>query len=892
MERLVFLILFFLPIELFSQINLKGIVLDSFTKTGIKAKVILTDDSTIIDSMQTRIVRNNANFRFSIPAKKHTYWIKASAEGYLDTTICYEIRHIARNTSFTIPTIFMKKDFDSDTYKCVDLNGVVVKGTQVKFAYRGDTLVYNASAFKIHSGSMLNDLVKQLPGAELKSNGNIYVNGRKVDYLTLNGRDFFKGKNRIVLDNLPYYTVKELKLFETENEESRWLGFSDSRKDYVMDVVLKQEYVTGIVANLTMGVGTEQRYLGRAFGMRNTHHSSLSIYGNLDNANATSVNDTDWKTNSEGGVLTETRQAGMNLTIQDKNRRWTEKLTANSGWKKDFVEDEQLRREYTTEKEITQTSTSSNTSRSKFFDISNNFTLAKPYRIRTNVRLSYSKKDDNGYYHNLSLQNKENRDYSKVNGDFNVSGLVDYMTKLATGDDLSLQIDAKYGNRTPNRHNSNDSINYSLLDSVYTRNTENQNNSSNYDYSITGHYIMHFLNHINIFGKVIYSQQYNHTNNLYSYNGLFDGFNSYSYNNLLRKYSALCGIGYLRESATGIINLTLTLPFHYIDEGINYHSIQLMKTTRRNYTNFLPNLYVEVTRNGYIVNGSANVVVVPPNIVEIVPTVNTFDPLHLYKNNPFLRNSVMYKANVLVGRNNRNTGQFYSLGVHANTTHDAIGHKITYSTQTGQYSYQNDNVSSANYDLGAIIHYRFDWGKNKAFSSEFKTQFDLIHNVDYEIGYDVATNMLSNVDTKLSKTSFNTKYNYRNFSSTFGGDFLWRNSESNRTGFEEINALEFNYGATTVLNIPSVDVCISTDFHVYCRRGYDMQGMNSDDCVLNASLNYGIIKNKLSCKITGYDLLHQLSTKKMIIDAQGYTETIHRACIPNYLMLSLTYFVR
>ena len=152
--------------------------------------------------------------------------------------------------------------------------------------------------------------------------------------------------------------------------------------------------------------------------------------------------------------------------------------------------------------------------------------------------------------------------------------------------------------------------------------------------------------------------------------------------------------------------------------------------------------------------------------------------------------------------------------------------------------------------------------------------------------------MLSNVDTKLSKTSFNTKYNYRNFSSTFGGDFLWRNSESNRTGFEKINALEFNYGASTVLNIPSVDVSISTDFHVYCRRGYDMQGMNSDDCILNASLNYGIIKNKLSCKITGYDLLHQLSTKKMIIDAQGYTETIHRACVPNYLMLSLTYFVR
>ncbi len=37
---------------------------------------------------------------------------------------------------------------------------------------------------------MLNELVRQLPGAELKPNGEIYVNGRKVDYLTLNGTDF------------------------------------------------------------------------------------------------------------------------------------------------------------------------------------------------------------------------------------------------------------------------------------------------------------------------------------------------------------------------------------------------------------------------------------------------------------------------------------------------------------------------------------------------------------------------------------------------------------------------------------------------------------------------------------------------------------------------------
>ncbi len=45
----------------------------------------------------------------------------------------------------------------------------------------GDTLVYDASAFNLPEGSMLDDLIRQLPGAELRENGEILVNGRKVD---------------------------------------------------------------------------------------------------------------------------------------------------------------------------------------------------------------------------------------------------------------------------------------------------------------------------------------------------------------------------------------------------------------------------------------------------------------------------------------------------------------------------------------------------------------------------------------------------------------------------------------------------------------------------------------------------------------------------------------
>lgn len=155
-----------------------------------------------------------------VPARPATYIIKAECDGYETKCINHTIKYIARNKDFSFPSLLLKKKFNQD----VALDDVVVTGTKVKLAYRGDTLVFNASAFNVPDGSMLDALIRQMPGAELKSNGDIYVNGKKIDYLLLNGKDFFKGKNQVMLDNLPYYTVKELKVYDRSSEKSRLMG--------------------------------------------------------------------------------------------------------------------------------------------------------------------------------------------------------------------------------------------------------------------------------------------------------------------------------------------------------------------------------------------------------------------------------------------------------------------------------------------------------------------------------------------------------------------------------------------------------------------------------------------------------------------------------------------
>ena len=93
------------------------------------------------------------------------------------------------------------------------LDEVVVTASKVKFYMDGDTLTYNADAFELPEGSMLNALIKKLPGVELKKGGEITVNGKRVDVLMLNGKDFFNSDRELILDNLPSYMVTKVQSY-------------------------------------------------------------------------------------------------------------------------------------------------------------------------------------------------------------------------------------------------------------------------------------------------------------------------------------------------------------------------------------------------------------------------------------------------------------------------------------------------------------------------------------------------------------------------------------------------------------------------------------------------------------------------------------------------------
>ena len=313
-------------------VNLNGTIVDAFTRQAIKDEVtcsLLRPDSTVVMTTKSYEHTDRGNgtirtfFKFDVPWQPDGHFlVKLETKGYETVYKVTKLVWRSKTVEVSLWNVPMRRT--SLTRDEVQLKEVTVTATKIKFYTKGHTLVYNADAFQLQEGSMLDALIAQLPGAELKPDGRIMVNGKFVESLLLNGRDFFKGDNTVLLDNLPAYMVQQVKVYTEESETSRLLGRKVDDGRFVMDVVLKRQYTIGWLANAEAGYGTEERYLGRLFAMRYTPQSRLSLFGNLNNVNDRRKPDGNggWGDFDVSGGLTSTKRGGLDYSVFDKRDRF------------------------------------------------------------------------------------------------------------------------------------------------------------------------------------------------------------------------------------------------------------------------------------------------------------------------------------------------------------------------------------------------------------------------------------------------------------------------------------------------------------------------------------------------------------------------------------------
>ena len=313
------------------EIELSGNVEDGFLKIPLshaKVSICRADSSVLVDSAAMFTAYNRdlkplfAQYTAKVTTDAKELLVHAQLKGYDDV---WQRVSIGKQTEVEVPTLEMRK------MREVDLGEVVVKATRVKMFYRGDTIVYDATAFKLPQGSMLDDLIRQMPGVTLNEAGQIFVNGRMVDELMLGSRSFMKGNKKVLMENLPYYTVKDIKVYDRQSDKSMALGYDVDPKKFVMDVNLKQEYQRGYIANVEGAAGTEDRWLGRAFALGFTDLLRLTLLGNMNNVNETRHigQSSHWTPASMPQSMVTTRSAATEIDYHTRGDKVKETFSAD-----------------------------------------------------------------------------------------------------------------------------------------------------------------------------------------------------------------------------------------------------------------------------------------------------------------------------------------------------------------------------------------------------------------------------------------------------------------------------------------------------------------------------------------------------------------------------------
>lgn len=308
------------------RIYVDGFIYDSFTGEKLDSVnvVFMRPDSTVTERF---ISKKFGWWQFSENLKAPgKYIIRFSKKGYETTykNVNFKYRK-NRVTGGTFGEVLMRK---KSTARNRVLPEAVVQATKIKMVMKGDTIVYNADAFQLRTGSMLDKLIQMLPGVELRRGGEIFVHGRKVQSLLVNGEDFFRGDPTVALQNLPAYMVDKVKVYERTPDRLLALGidpetFRRSTFPLVVDVNLKKEYSMGWIANATVGGGTGKHYNARAFALRFSPQVRWAFIGFTNDVYANSYYDANgnWQTPGEGDDV-QSHELSTDLLVNDKRKRY------------------------------------------------------------------------------------------------------------------------------------------------------------------------------------------------------------------------------------------------------------------------------------------------------------------------------------------------------------------------------------------------------------------------------------------------------------------------------------------------------------------------------------------------------------------------------------------
>ncbi|CAL2101468.1 CarboxypepD_reg-like domain-containing protein [Tenacibaculum sp. 190130A14a] len=305
MKNIVIISFLLIAQNLFSQVVFKGVVKDTLNKPLELANVIAINNKTEV--LESYAITDELG-RYQLKLTKNSgYKIQVSYVGMKTK----ESLVVVQENNFTKDFI-LKLDNSLDEVEITYEMPVVVKG---------DTLIYNADSFKNGTERKLEDVLEKLPGVEINEEGQVEVEGKVVNKLMVNGKDFFDGDTKLATKNIPSKAVDKIQVLRNYAEVGQLSGVRNNQDNVALNIKLKKGKESFWFGNVTVGAGnapTDELYLLQPKLFYYNPKYSINFIGDFNNIGEVALSRRDIR-GFGGGFRAPSRSSGTNINLGDNS---------------------------------------------------------------------------------------------------------------------------------------------------------------------------------------------------------------------------------------------------------------------------------------------------------------------------------------------------------------------------------------------------------------------------------------------------------------------------------------------------------------------------------------------------------------------------------------------
>ena len=928
------MLLMFVAIASLAQERLiSGKITDRDTKDPVEQVTIqlLKTDSTYVSGA---ISNERGLFHVNAPANGK-YLLKITSVGYKPTVKRIQI---SEDKNLAMGNVVIGAD-------AIMLKGAVVTAMAQKVSLKEDTFVYNSAAYRTPEGSVVEELVKRLPGAEVSDDGTIKINGKEVKKILVDGKEFMTGDTKTALKNLPTSIIDKIKAYDEKSDLSKVTGIDDGEEQTVLDFGVKKGMNKGVISNIDLGVGNKNRYNMRGMGGYFANNNRFMLFANANNTSDRGFGGGPGR-GFWGGAngLNASKMIGANYNYELKDKF---KFNTSLRWNHSDGDVWSSR----SSENFMGTSSSFSNSLSQSYSRSNswngNIRLEWMPDSMTNIlfrpSISWSTSDglsgsQSASYNKdpytitskdpLSEEGIEELDKAEamVNSQLtngitysdnnNINGMLQINRKLGNkGRNITFRVDAKYTDNDSKSISLNNAKLYLVQtaegkDSTYQTNRYNLTPSKNYSYAgqLTYSEPLWKATFLQFSYKFTYSYSksdrstYDFSKYAMSGDHEYRGWDSYL-NPFAGHLNDYRDDNLSRFSEYRNYNHDIQVMMRFIRQKYNLNFGVMVQPQQSKYIQDYQGVHVDTVRN--VVNVSPTLdfryrfskmsnlrinyrgTTSQPSISQLLDITDNSDPLNISMGNPGLKPSFTQNFRLFYNNFVQNHNKGIMTFVNFSTTNNSISNKVTYDETTGGRITRPENINGNWNAMGAFM---FNCSIDSAGVWNINTGAHANYNnyVSY-LSLDKKSDSQKNTTRSITWRQ-NLSFSYRNDWAEFSldGTLTYNKAKNKLQPTSNLETWQFSYGPSMTLTAPW-GTSLNSSLSINSRRGYNDSSMNTDEFVWNAQLSQGFLKGKpLTIMLQFYDLLRQQSTFSRAISATSRTDTEYNA-INSYAMLHVVY---